>query len=66
MDSRIVELAKKILADTNEVDGYLKSNKLPQPSFSIDGPVDFGISSAEVDVSRISAFEATMELHKVC
>ena len=62
MDSRIIELAKQILANTNEVDGYLSCNNLPQPSFNVDGPVDFGIKSAEVEVSRLSAIESTMEL----
>lgn len=62
MDSRIVELAKSILVNTNEVDAYLTSNRLPQPSFSIDGPIEFGTNSPDVNRARISAIEATMEL----
>lgn len=62
MESRIVELAKSILVNTNELDAYLTSNKLPQPSFSIDGPIEFGTNSPGVNRARISAIEATMEL----
>ena len=62
MDSKIVELAKQILANTNSVDEFLRSHDLPQPSFSVDGPVDFGIDSAEVESLRLSTIEATIEL----
>ncbi|KAL2038369.1 hypothetical protein N7G274_009019 [Stereocaulon virgatum] len=62
MDSKIIELAKQILANTNSVDEFLRSNELPQPSFGVDGPVDFGIGSAEVGSLRLSTIEATIEL----
>ena len=55
-------LAKQILAKVNDVDDYLDSNNLAQPSFDVDGPVDFKIKSAEVEAARIAAIEATMEL----
>lgn len=62
MDSRIIQLAKDILANATSVDGYFKSNNLPQPSFDTDGPVDFGIKSVEVEACRIAAIEASIEL----
>ena len=62
MDSQIVKLAKQILANVNDVDGYLGSSNLAQPSFDVNGPADFTIKSAKVEASRISAIEATMEL----
>lgn len=62
MDSRIVELATRILATTTKVDGHLRSNNLLQPSFDIDGPLDLDIKSPEVEAARISAIEASIEL----
>ena len=62
MDSRIVELAKQILINVNDVNEFLEANSLAQPSFHVDGPVDFNIKSADVEASRMAAIEATMEL----
>lgn len=62
MDSRIVELAKQILANAEKVDDHLKSNNLPQPSFDIDGPLEMELASKEAEAARISAIEGTMEL----
>lgn len=62
MDSRIVELAKQILANTEKVDGHLKSNNLLQPSFDIDGPLKMELEVKEAKAAHISAIEASMEL----
>ena len=65
MSSRIVELAMQILANTVEVDSYLTLNGLPQPSFEVDGPLDLGIKSREVEANRIAAIEASVELQEL-
>ena len=62
MESRIVQLARKILANTGEVDSYLRTNNLPQPSFEVDGPVDFGAALGSAQQARLSTIEASMEL----
>ena len=62
MDSRIVQLAKQILEKTTEVDNYLQSHNLPQPSFKIEAPLDFSIDSTAVEGARRSAIEASTEL----
>ena len=65
MSSRIVELAKQILAKTIEVDSYLTLNGLPQPSFEVNGPLDLRIKSEEVEAIRIAAIEASVELQEL-
>ena len=62
MPSRVVELATQILANANKVDGHLRSNNLPQPSFDVDGPLDLKMKPAEIEAARLSAIEASMEL----
>ena len=62
MGSKIVELAEAILNNTSAIDTYLKENSLPSPSFHIDGPVNFGIRSEDVEASRIKVIEASIEL----
>lgn len=63
MHSQIVELANQLVRNVNDVNAYLLSNDLPQPSFDVDGPLELGTQSApDVEAARISAIEATMEL----
>ena len=61
--SRITELATLVQVNTARVDGYLREHNLPFPSFDEDGPVDFKISSEEIQDARTAAMEASLELH---
>ncbi len=62
MNSRIVELATKIFANVNEIDNYIQSNNLCQPSFDVDGPLELEIESAYIRASRESAIDALVQL----
>lgn len=61
--SRIAELASIVQASTKNVDDYLRANNLAQPSFDEDGPVKPNVDSAEVEISRMNAVDAALELH---
>ena len=60
--SRLIQLAEAIINSTKTVDSYLQENNLPTPSFDSDGPVNFGISSDDVESARINVIEASLEL----
>ncbi|KAI9687146.1 MAG: hypothetical protein M1822_002557 [Bathelium mastoideum] len=60
--TRIAELANLVQANTLKVDDWLQRHHLPSPSFDEDGPVDFKISSPEVQDARNAAIEASIEL----
>lgn len=63
MQPQIVQLANQLVRNVNDLNTYLQSNDLPQPSFNVDGPIELGTQSApDVEAARISAIEATMEL----
>ena len=61
MASRIAELAAQISSNSQKIDDYLSSNKLPQPSFDEDGPVKLNLSG-EVELARSAVLNATAEL----
>lgn len=62
--SRLLQLANTIIRTTEIVDSYIVKHDLPSPSFALDGPADFGISSDtnDVEAARITAIEASWEL----
>ncbi|PNY25089.1 Sterigmatocystin 8-O-methyltransferase [Tolypocladium capitatum] len=60
--SRLVELAKKISADAEKLETYLRNNDLPQPGFGVDAPHDFPKLPADVQRSRQEIIYATREL----
>ena len=62
MPSRLLELTDQLAVKVKQVDKYLQSNNLPEPSFDIHGPLDMEIQSADVEAARIAAIEASMEL----
>ena len=62
MGSQLIQLAKQILASAEEVDTYLRSHNLPQPSFNVDSPLDLDIRSPPAEKARLSAIEAAIEL----
>ena len=59
---RIQELALQIAQDSKKVSEYLDSRGLPQPSFSIDCPVNLMLDSSEAEEARLSAISASWEL----
>ena len=61
----ITALSTIIEENTAKVENYLQSRGLPLPSFSEDGPVDFGIRSEEVAKARERAIDASLELHNL-
>ena len=60
--TRILELATRILEDTSKVNDHMASQDLPQPSFDIDGPTNLTFESSEVEEARMNAIGASMEL----
>ncbi|KYK60650.1 O-methyltransferase [Drechmeria coniospora] len=63
--SRLVVLARKIAAETENLDRYLGNNSLPQPGFGIDAPDDFPPLPGHVQRSRQEIICATRELESL-
>ena len=63
MDSRIVQLAKQLLSNVSDLDAYIQSHNIPQPTYDKDGPLDYDLKSESADAARISAIENALELH---
>lgn len=60
--SRIRELASRILSNVDQVDTYLETNNLPQPSFGAQGPAELCIKSKSVEACRIATIEDAIEM----
>lgn len=60
--SRLIALAKKITAEAEKLEEYLKENDLPQPGFGVDAPGDFPNLPSEIQKSRQQIVYATHEL----
>ncbi|CAH0017745.1 unnamed protein product [Clonostachys rhizophaga] len=60
--SQLISLAKKIGAEAEKLEAYLKENGLPDPSFGVDAPGDFPKLSKEAQRSRLEIAHATKEL----
>jgi len=58
----MVALAKKIAAETEKIEAYLKKEGLPSPGFGVDSPPDFPKLPAELQKSRQEVVYATMRL----
>ena len=65
--TRITELATLISENTSIVDTYLKSHRLPTPSFNADGPLTIPIPAHEKDVvhAQDMVIASTQELHNL-
>ncbi|KAF2710788.1 putative O-methyltransferase [Pleomassaria siparia CBS 279.74] len=64
--TRIAELARIIASQTDKLDKHLRSNNLPEPSFSPEAPVDpFQSSTSDIKQANISAVEAAIELRQL-
>lgn len=63
---RTVELAQIIASQTDVLNEHLRSNDLPEPSFSPEAPVDaFGSSTPAVQKAKTSVIEAVIELRQL-
>lgn len=60
--SKLIELAQIISKETEKLDGYLKANGHPEPSFAADAPTHFPKISEELKKSREEVMRATKEL----
>ncbi|CCE33226.1 related to sterigmatocystin 7-O-methyltransferase precursor [Claviceps purpurea 20.1] len=63
--SRLVALARRISADADKVDAYLRENNLPQPGFEVDAPGDFPSLPADVQQSRQQIVHDALELGRL-
>ena len=63
METKIVQLARQLLSEVIRLDGHMQSHNMSQPSFDVDGPLDFDLHSSSADASRLSAIESAIELH---
>ena len=64
--SRIVQLARTILAQTTIIDNHIRENHLPHPSFEEDGPVEVLSDPTEnVKLAKQDLVEATTELQQL-
>lgn len=66
-EPHIVELAKRIAANTEKLQSYLSSHKLPTPSFDVDGPKDTLIpkTETETEAARVAIVDDTEELRRL-
>ncbi|KAK4124827.1 S-adenosyl-L-methionine-dependent methyltransferase [Parathielavia appendiculata] len=60
--SRMIALAQKITKATEKLESYMKTNKLPMPSFDVDAPADFPHLPEDIQESRQEIIHATKEL----
>ncbi|KAK2608453.1 Alpha-1,3-mannosyltransferase cmt1 [Conoideocrella luteorostrata] len=60
--SRLLTLARKITAEAEKLEKYLKENELPQPGFGVDAPQDFPELPSEIQQSRQEIAFATRQL----
>jgi hypothetical protein len=64
--SRIIQLAQSIASNTAFIDGYIRENNLPQPSFEADGPSAFlEDATAETKKAKNNTIEALIELKQL-
>ena len=64
--SRTAELAQIIASQTDVLNEHLRSNDLPEPSFSLEAPIDaFGSSTPAVQKAKTSVIEALIELRQL-
>lgn len=64
-DSRIINLAKIISAESEKLDSYCKRQGIPTPSFDADAPGDFPKLPDDVQRSRQAIIFAASELSSV-
>lgn len=62
---RMVELAKRIAAESEKVETYFKNNSLPEPAFSADAPEDYPDLPGDVQRSRQEIVNSCQELERL-
>ncbi|EOO01623.1 putative s-adenosyl-l-methionine-dependent methyltransferase protein [Phaeoacremonium minimum UCRPA7] len=63
--SEMVKLARKIVAEAEKLEKYMKDNNIPEPSFDVNAPSDFPKLPADVHVSRQEIIHATGQLREL-
>lgn len=64
-DFRFVQLARKIVAEAEKLEAYLKDNGLPEPGFDVDAPQDFPCLSRDAQQCRQEIVFASRELESL-
>ncbi|KAK4206754.1 S-adenosyl-L-methionine-dependent methyltransferase [Rhypophila decipiens] len=66
-ESRIIELASRIAANTKKLNDYLVANNLPTPSFDVKGPKANLVPKQEIEVqaARAAIIDDTQELRRL-
>lgn len=62
--SRITELARIVLKNTDLIDQFLISHGLPSPSFDIDTPDNLSLPE-ELEAIRGVVLDASIEIHEL-
>lgn len=60
--SQLLALAKKITAEAEKLEAYLKDNDVPYPGFGVEAPEDFPNLPDQIQQSRQEIVFATREL----
>lgn len=60
--SQMIDLARKITAETEKLEAYMRDNGLPMPGFDVDAPADFPKLPEDIQESRQNVIHATKEL----
>lgn len=66
-ETRIVELANRIAANTAVLNDYLTAHGLPTPSFDLNGPKDTLVPKEETDIeaARVAIIDDAQELRRL-
>ena len=60
--SHLIALARKISAESDKLESYIKKEGLPQPGFEVDSPDDFPKLPGDIQKSRQEIVYASKEL----
>ena len=60
--SEMVKLARKIVAEAENLERHMKENNIPEPSFDVNAPRDFPKLPVDVQTSRQEIIHATGQL----
>ncbi|KAG5984383.1 Alpha-1,3-mannosyltransferase cmt1 [Claviceps pusilla] len=63
--SRLIALARRISAEADKLEAYLRESNTPQPGFGVDAPADFPKLPDDIQQSRQQIVYSTMELGRL-
>lgn len=64
--SSLVALAQTLSREAEKLDRYLKENGKQQPTFDVEGPMDFPALDEEMQKSRKEIIRASKDLYDLC